>query len=86
MPQTARIVSHDVGVAGDVIMRSNIAMLALVQGIEAEEISTCRRGGGRAFVGPGQGSAVICCDPQGALHHWSRAGEDVFVRNDGRQF
>jgi hypothetical protein len=86
MPQTARIVGHDIGVTGDVIMRSDIAMLALVQGIESEEISTCRRSGGRAFVGPGQGSAVVRCDPQGELCHWSRAGEDVFVRNDGRQF
>ena len=40
MPEAGALVSHDIQGAGEVIMACNIAVMALMQGLEAEEIGS----------------------------------------------
>lgn len=86
VPPAARVISHDIGGARDVVMEGHIAVVPLMQGIEAEQVGTGRTCRGRAFSRPGKGGLIVASKPEGALGHGVRVGKDGFVGNGTGKF
>jgi hypothetical protein len=83
VPQTAGVVGHDIGLAGNVVMGGNITMMALVHGIQAEKVGTGGYGGRGSRGRPQQGCAVVRGQPNGTFGQGGVRCEDVFVGNHG---
>lgn len=66
-------------------MRRYVAMGALMQRVEAQEVGArCSRGSG-SFIGPRERRAIIGSHPQGLFGHGVASGQDVLVSNQGHQ-
>jgi hypothetical protein len=59
MPETGAVIGHGVSWSRDVRDSDRVAVLALVQGLEAEEVRGRARGGGAAFRLPGGCRGVV---------------------------
>jgi hypothetical protein len=69
VPQPAGVIRHGVESARDIMVACMVAVRALEERVQAEEV---RAGGGRgrsAFGGPCEGGAVVAMDPESALLH-----------------
>ena len=67
MPQTRAIVGHDVSWTWDVIVQCQVAVMPLVEGHEAEQISRWSCGSGGPFALPIHGGRVVGAVVHGAL-------------------
>ena len=91
VPAAAGIVGHGINGAWDIIMLRHVAMVALVQGIEAQEVRASGRGSGGPLAGPGKGCSVIAGQPERAFGEGGRRipgghSKNVFVGDRPRQF
>ena len=62
VPETTRVVGHNVGLFGNVVVCRNVTVLPLMQCVDAEQIGAGGRGSRRPLVGPRQGGLVISSD------------------------
>ena len=85
MPATTGVVGQGNNRPGDVMVSSKVAVVALMECVEAEEICARRHGRGRALRRPRHGSAIVTGDPQGVFSHVIRGRGHVLVRNRSRQ-
>ena len=85
VPASTGVVGHDVGFPRNVVVRRGVAMAALVERVEAEEVRARRSGCRRSLGGPRQGGLVVGGRPEGALGDGVVPGEDVFVSDECSQ-
>ena len=85
MPATTGVVGQGNNRPGDVMVSSKVAVVELMQCVEAEKICARRHRRGRALRRPRHGSAIVTGDPQGAFSHVIRGRGHVLVRNHSRQ-
>lgn len=67
VPATTGVVGHDVSFAGDKVVLGYIAIMALMESIEAEEVRASGAGGGGAFGGPCQRRTIVAGQPNWAF-------------------
>jgi hypothetical protein len=72
IPASTRVICHDVGLSCNVVMDSNVMVMALVEGIEAQEVRARCRGRRGTLDGPRQGASVVCRRPDGAFGNWMK--------------
>ena len=86
VPETTRVVGHNVGLFGNVVVSWHVTVSPLMQRVETEQIGPGGRGSGRPLVGPRQGGPVVGGHPQCAFRHVMGVGQHVLVGHQGRQF
>jgi hypothetical protein len=86
VPEAASIISHGVERAGDVVVTWEETVVALEEGIEAEEVGTGGGSGGGPFGGPGQCRAVIAMDPDCPFMDMASGSKNALVGNSGGKF
>ncbi len=80
-PQTRTIIGHNVEWAREVESGRQVAMVALVKGLDAKEVRWGGRSGGGPFPLPGDGGDVIGGTSDGAFADVEVARGDVIVED-----
>ena len=87
MSEEARgVVSHGIGLPGDVVMPGDIAVKSLVDAKEAEEMGWRFGGGGTALALPKEGGQVVSVAENSALTDVKVLGQDIQMDEPSRQF
>ena len=81
--QAGCVIGHDVDDAWYVEDGAEVAVEALVEGLETEQVGRCRRGGSRTFSLPGHCWSVVRTTRDGAFSHIALVGCDI-VLHDSR--
>jgi hypothetical protein len=79
MPEAGTVVSHDIGGAGNIVRLGQIAVVALVDAVEPEEVGCGAGGGGGVFVVPGYHGDVVAKDTDGVAAAVHLLGENILV-------
>jgi hypothetical protein len=72
IPASTRVIRHDVGLPRNMVMDSNVAVMTLVEGVEAQDVCARCRGRRGTLDGPRQGGSVVCRRPDGAFGNWMK--------------
>lgn len=86
VPEAGGLIGQDVERAGEVAVLADVAMVALVEGLEAKEVGGGAGGGGRSFGLPGPGSSVVGVAVKEALADVKQVCRDVGLDDGGSKF
>jgi hypothetical protein len=86
MPQTRSVIGHGIDNPGEVRKQGEVAMVPLVQGLEAKKAGGWFRCGGRTFALPIHGRGVVGTRVYGAFAEVECVDEHILVRHGGGQF
>ena len=86
MPQTTRIVGHDVHWPGDVMVARDIAVAPLMDRVETQEVRADSNGSRRSFVGPRNSGLVVAGNPNSALGDIAMLAQHVLVSDQPGKF
>jgi hypothetical protein len=86
VPQAGAVVSHHIDRTGHVVMLGDIAVEALVQGLETQEVCSRTCPGVGAFALPGDCRDVVVHIVDGVLPDVSSMGQDIVLGNSACQF
>jgi hypothetical protein len=80
------IIRHAIGRAGNVVINGEVAMMALVHTVNAEEIRGGSVGGDGAFDATDEGGVVVVEKRHGSVLDGVMGDEDVLMGNNTREF
>ena len=86
MPETRQIISHGIIDARNVFRFGQILEMALMQTVEAEEISDGTVGSGGTFVGPGDSRSIVTKGGNGAIGTIHRLDQYILMGQLSCQF
>jgi hypothetical protein len=86
IPKAGSIIGHGVDGAGDMGEKGAIAMMALVEGLDAEEPSGGFGGGSGTFALPVDGGGVVRSGVNGAFTKIKGIDQHILVSNGGGKF
>ena len=85
MPQAGGLVPHAIEVPRQEIVSGNIAVVALVKGLETKEVRGGSRGSGGAFALPILSGSIVMEGLDRVFSHVGGLGDDVVMHYCGRQ-
>ena len=80
VPEAGRVISHSIGVAGEVILQRQVTMVPLVKGMVPEDGGRGRCSSNRAPPGPKQGGQIVRVGLDRAFADIKAVGRDGVVQ------
>ena len=86
MPEARAVIGHDIGWPRDIGWFGDIAVVALVDAVEAKQVCSGTSGGGGMFVVPNHHGYVVAQGDNGAAAQVNFIGKDVLVCKKTSEF
>ena len=85
VPQAAGIVSHDIDGSRHVMVSRDVAIVTLMDGIEAKELGAGCDGSSGALTGPRDRCLIVARQPNRTFGDIASVCKNIFVGNDACQ-